>query len=96
MHWIPSHIENTAAGLRYTGNYYADRLANIGRQNSEKADEDQHIHKIREQLLYATICFIDKIDNKLKLLEESPDGPPVKAGDLSLTHAERDHSRVIP
>ena len=34
IHFVPSHIEQTAQGLRRTGNFYADRLATAGRQKA--------------------------------------------------------------
>ena len=91
MHWLPSHIENTASGRLYTGNYYADKLADKGREISTEADKETFLHIVREQILSATIQYVNSIDKKIELLNESPDGPSANADDLSIyAHANRD------
>lgn len=98
MHWLPSHIENTAAGKKITGNYFADKLANKGRQLSTPADERDFVHNVREQILSHTITLVEALDKKVKLLNDTPDGPPAVADDLSAcAHANRDPlSREVP
>ena len=83
LHWLPSHIENTLVGKRYTGNYYADRLAMDGQASSEPQDRSKQLHTVRERLLTAVIDFIEAIETKLELLNKPPNGPPAHADDLS-------------
>ena len=91
MHWLPSHVENTAAGIKRTGNSHADSLANRGRKMSTKKDEKDFIHKVRELILSHSIALINALDRRLQLLSESPDGPSASADDLdACVHAARD------
>ena len=97
LHWLPSHIENTLVGKRYTGNYYADRLAMDGQASSEPQDCKKQLHKVREQLLTAVIEFTEAIETKLELLNNPPNGPPAHADDLSAsTDADRNLGNRIP
>jgi len=91
MHWLPSHIENTASGRLYTGNYYADKLADQGREISTEADKETFLHIVREKIISATIQYVNSIDKKIELLNETPNGPPANVDDLSAcAHANRD------
>ena len=90
MHYVPSHIERTAAGLRYTGNQYADTLANKGRLLSKDTDEQDFLYTVRERILSLTVEMVDHIDKKIELLSKESDGPPGPPDDLSAcAHANR-------
>ena len=82
IHWLPSHIENTSAGKRYTGNYYADKLATNGQKQSNEDQERDQIPFVREQILSASIEVINSIDKKLELTDNPLDGPPAVADDF--------------
>ena len=95
IHYLPSHIEMTAAGLRFTGTYFADKLANDGRMKSRDEDSDKFIHIIRKRILSATVRFIDSIEEKLQNSENSY-GPFAQANDVSATNSvdtDRDPSK---
>ena len=98
MHWLPSHIENTAAGIKKTGNFHADHLANRGRQLSAKTNEKDFVHNVRELILSHSIALVNSLDPRLQLLNEPPDGPSATADDLNAcVHAARDSSpRLVP
>ena len=81
LHYVPSHIEDTSLGKKYTGNYYADILATRGRLVSSHDDKSKYLHVIRERMLTATIELLYDIDKKLQIFRE-PDGPPANADDL--------------
>ena len=87
IHFLPSHIEHTAQGVKHTGNFYADRLASIGRHMSNPNDKSRYLHTIRMSLLSGTIDIIDAIENILYQKEQEiscePDGPSAGADDLS-------------
>ena len=84
MHFVPSHIEQTAQGLKRTGNFYADRLATAGRRKSGPHDRSRYLHVIRDAILSATIGLIDNIECLLNEEESNnPDGPSATADDLS-------------
>ena len=87
---LPSQIENTLAGKQFTGNHYADRLANEGRQKPGDGGEKDRISYVREQILTATLQLINKLDNRLELLDNPPDGPSAHADDFgALANADR-------
>ena len=97
IHWLPSHVENTSAGRKYTGNYYADKLAVKGQKQSAMDQERDQIPFVREQILSASIDMIGSIEAKLKLTDNPPDGPPAVADDFSAcTDADRDLDDEIP
>ena len=97
LHWLPSHIENTFGRKRYTGNYYADKLAIEGQALSTVTDERFQPEFVREQILSAVIYLVEAIEKRLELLNNPPDGPPAHADDLSAcTDAERDPGNRIP
>ena len=97
IHWLPSHIENTLIGKRYTGNYHADLLALDGQAFSVSQDAEKQLHTVRERLLTAVIKFVESIERKLKLLNEQPNGPPAHADDLSApTDADRNPGNRVP
>ena len=87
MHFVPSHIEQTAQGLKRTGNFYADRLATAGRRKSGPHDRSRYLQVIRDAILSATIELIDNIECLLHEEEESnnpaADGLSATADDLS-------------
>ena len=97
LHWLPSHIENTFIGKRYTGNYYADKLATDGQALSKPEDCKNQVRSVRERLLTAVIEFVNTIENKLELLNSPPNGPSAHADDLSArTDANRNPEHRIP
>ena len=83
LHFVPSHIENTGKGKTHTGNYYADKLANEGRIDSEPENTSLFIENIREKILDATLNFIKKIDDEIEIFdcESTPRGPPAVVAD---------------
>ena len=87
MHYVPSHIEQTAQGFKLTGNFYADQLATNGRHKSDPKDKSRYLHNIRESVLTATLNFIESVENLLQKSEEEKnhnlDGPSVTTDDLS-------------
>ena len=74
IHYVPSHIEQTSAGLKFTGNYFADKLADRGRKKSKPSDSRNFVHAVRERILTSTVDLIHSIEEKLHELEQ-PDGP---------------------
>ena len=86
MHYVPSHIEYTAQGLKRTGNFYADRLATDGRLKSDPKDKTRYLQTIRASVFRATLDLVDSIEQLLDQSEEdiscNPDGPPAAADDL--------------
>ena len=99
MHYVPSHIENTIAGLRRTGNYYADKLATQGVLKSKETDHAKRLSIIREKILNETIDLIEAIETKLNIFKE-PDSPSTASAvdDLGArAYADRDSSsRGVP
>ena len=90
MHYIPSHIEKTAAGQKRTGNYYADVLASKGRNLSQPRDKLKYLQTVREKILTATTHLIKEIEQLMKI-RINPDGPSVQADDISgNTNADQD------
>ena len=93
MHFVPSHIEQTAQGHKRTGNFYADRLATAGRKKSNPDDLSRCLRVIRERTLSATLELIDNIEDLLHKVEElnhhNPDGPSASADDLSASRSCR-------
>ena len=87
MHFVPSHIEHTAQGLKRTGNFYADRLATDGRLRSDPSDKSRYLHTIRAKTLAATLDLIDSIEcileQTIEMISCNPDGPSASADDLS-------------
>ena len=87
MHFVPSHIEHTAQGLKRTGNFYADRLATDGRLRSDPKDKSRYLRIIRTRTLAATLDLIDSIEGilqqKIEEISCDPDGPSASADDLS-------------
>ena len=73
LHWLPSHIENTFGRRRYTGNYYADKLANEGQAKSKVADEKFQLEFVREQILSAVIYLFESIEKRLELRPVDPE-----------------------
>ena len=69
--------------------YIADRLANEGRRKQGDDGEKHRISKVRERILTATLQLINKIDKRLELLDDPPDGPPAQADDFG-AHANAD------
>ena len=57
--------ENTLGRRRYTGNYYADKLANEGQDHSTVADERFQLQFVREKILSAVIYLIESIESDL-------------------------------
>ena len=97
IHWMPSHIENTLAGQQFTGNHFADKLANQGRMNATAEDENKRISYVREQLLSAVLQLVSNIDKKLELLDDPPDGPSAHADDFGArANADRDPANGSP
>ena len=90
MHYVPSHIEKTAAGLKFTGNHYADKLADKGRHMSKVTDETDFLNTVRERILSSTIVLVDRIDKRIQLLNTESDGPSGSPDDLNAcVHADR-------
>ena len=87
MHYLTSHIEQTAQGFKRTGNFYADQLVTNGRHKSDPKDKSRYLHTIRDSVLTATLDLIDSIEHLLQESEEeknqNPDGPSVTTDDLS-------------
>ena len=88
IHYMPSHTEYTSQGIKRTGNFYADRLATLGRLKSQINDKSRYLHHVRNKILTATIILIEEIDTLIdkeaQQISCNPDGPPANADDLSV------------
>ena len=87
-------LENTSVGRRFTGNYYADKLANEGRKRSHPSDSAKFIHTVREKILNLAIQLVNNIEKQIDKIE-NPDGPSANVDDVRVsnnTDASRDSS----
>ena len=71
-----------AAGVKTLESTEVDKLANIGRMATSKDDERNHIFKVRDDILSASIQLLSNINKKVEVLNDT-NGPSDVTDDFS-------------